>query len=266
MVTLADSSGGARVLNDGVHAEDILFPQDPRQGHVRPLAEGGTAPPGYLAGCRVSTPKPIAIAKVDSRLMLLPVTEFMGELGEILMSVDQSINFSHIVHRMSFGRAYPGQRSPLDGLAHPSMQYHEDFVYFLSILPTRYRSLLGRWTDSHQYSLTGFLGQKDVTKVAKPGLYFAITVEALSLVIRQQRTGLRQFLLHLVGILGGIYTCFGLANSLVVTAHDWLTGARAARRRGSSLHAVPSSGSVSMQSLGSPPAHKDSRCRSDAMI
>ncbi len=239
MTVVTDNNGTARALNQEslLREENILFPLDLKKSKVKVLKESEakameSPPEGYLMGCRISTVTPVQISRVDGRLMVLPVTDFLGTFGEFIMSVDKSINFSHIIHKMTFGRDYPGQRNPLNGQTQPAMQYHEDFAYFLSILPTRYQGFT-RWLDSNQYSLTGFLGQKDQTKVERPGLYFSIKIEPLSVVIKRHRTTMRAFLISLMGILGGIWTCFAMINSFLVTIYDFCFGSKTMRRASS---------------------------------
>lgn len=239
--------------------EDVLLPTDLKKDKIRVLKreEAGTEskpPKGYNFGCRITTPKPYKMTRSSGRLIIVPITQLMGGLGQILLHHDNSINFSHIIHHLSFGKDYPGQRNPLNGQSQPAMEFHEDFIYFLSILPTKYQGMFrAGWIESNQYSLQGFLGQKDPGKVERPGLYFDISVEPTCVRIRAQRTAFRTFLVNLVGILGGIYVAFGLLNSLVVSSYDWITGKHsAARRRASSTadSVDASAESVSVTSIG----------------
>lgn len=262
MVAMMDETGQTKAFNshmNEIKMEEILLPKDLKKGQIRVLRkeeadEMEEAPQGYNMGCRISTPKPIMLDRIDGKLAVLPITEAMGILGAMIMAQDQIINFSHIIHRMSFGRDYPGQKNPLNGQSQPAMEYHEDFIYFLSVLPTKYKGMWRRgWINSNQYSLTGYLGQKNQSKVEKPGLYFAYKIEPLSLQIRQERTAFRTFLISLVGILGGIYTVFGIVNSVVVSVWDFCVGKGAARRRNSSVRSCTSTSttrsSISMQSI-----------------
>jgi len=263
-VLLVDKNNAARMLGKGergeILMEDILLPKDLGKDKIRLLTEeeeelaeiSDEQMEGFHVGCRISTPIPIEIPRAESKLAILPITDFMGILGAMIMQQDTSINFSHIIHHMSFGRDYPGQLNPLNGLSQPAMQFHEDFMYMLSILPTRYYGgfLRRGWLESSQYALTGFLGKKAVENVEKPGLYFDIRMDGLGVRIGRERMGFKTFMIHLVGILGGIYCVFGMINSMLVTVYDWLWGRRDAaglRRRSS---AWSSDGSVSMTSVG----------------
>jgi hypothetical protein len=263
MVLLADEKGQVRALNREIEAEEILFPSPSKQSRrdVWRLSEAERAqfqaearakglaaeemapPPGWQVGCRLAGT--FEVDRVDGRLMIVPVAEFLGLFGQLLMAGDTSINFSHIIHRMSFGRDYPGQANPLNGARQPAMAFHEDFTYFLSILPTRYQGLFHReWVRSHQYSLTGFLGQRGPSKVERPGLTFRIAIEPLSVVVRYPRPSLRRFLVHLAGILGGVYVCFAILTGVFNKAADWISGAYAPKKRRSSSLTSPASSSV----------------------
>lgn len=262
MVAMMDKTGQTKVYNaqmKEIKMEDILLPKDLDRNHKihvmdkKEADEREEAPPGYNLGCRISTPKPIMLDRIDGKLAVLPITEAMGMLGALIMAQDRKMNFSHIIHRMSFGRDYPGQKNPLNGQSQPAMEYHEDFLYFLSVLPTKYKGMWrSSWMTSNQYSLTGFLGHKNQSKVEKPGLFFVYKIEPLSLQIRQERAGFRTFIISLVGILGGIYTVFGIVNSVVVSVYDFCGGGKV-KRRNSSVTSTGSTSttrsSISMQSI-----------------
>lgn len=267
-VVLADQSNQMTMLDEDsghIKMEDILLPVDLKKDKIRVLkredsgAEYVEPPKGFHNGCRITTPKPYKMTRTRGRLFIVPITQLMGGFGQMLLSHDNTINFSHIIHRLSFGKDYPGQKNPLNGQSQLAMEFHEDFIYFLTILPTKYKSMFrSDWIESNQYSLQGFLGQKEISKVERPGLYFDIKVESLCVRIKQERTAFRTFMVNLVGILGGLYIAFGLVNSLAVTSYDWLTGKHsAARRRSSSapstkgsIDAVPLDGSISVTSIG----------------
>lgn len=65
-------------------------------------------------------------------------------------------NTSHTIHRLSFGRDYPGLVNPLDGtkkIAPPAVG-SAMYQYFIKIVPTTYRRLDGEEVRTNQFSAT----------------------------------------------------------------------------------------------------------------
>lgn len=193
-------------------------------------------------GCRLRGT--LASTKGAGRLMIMPLVSTMGPLGQLLGALDDEINFSHYIHQLAFGRDYPGMRNPLNGEHQLALAVHEHFTYFLSIISTLYEDpgywwwALGggrsHYVQTNQYTLNGFRGKSAPDASNQPGLFFRYDHEALAVIIGREHMSLRSFLVHLVGILGGVYACSGLVTRLLQAAWDrvlWLVGRDRARVR-----------------------------------
>jgi hypothetical protein len=180
---------------------------------------------GFL-GCRIKGSLPVGNA--GGGLMIIPMMSALGELGEILGRLDESINFSHFIHHLSFGRDQPDLAyNPLNGANQLALQPHEHFTYFLSVIHSTYRDTLysGPITETNQYSLNGFKGRRGYQDTDNPGLFFRFQHEPLALITTRDRTPWPIFLIHLVGIVGGVYNCSGVIHRIVLAIWNLMTKA-----------------------------------------
>lgn len=81
------------------------------------------------------------------------------------------------------------------------------FQYFMSVVPTTYKSsTTGRTISTNQYAVTELL--QDMTeKLNPPGLFFKYDIEPVALTITDTRLPFSQFLVRLVNIIGGVVVC-----------------------------------------------------------
>ncbi|KAK1924342.1 putative ER to Golgi transport-related protein [Papiliotrema laurentii] len=136
-------------------------------------------------------------------------------LGHGYMSLEhtdhQLMNLSHIVHEFSFGPFFPAITQPLDMTYKSTDQPFTIFQYFLRVVPTTYIDASRRRLSTSQYAVTDYSRSFEHNK-GVPGIFFKYDLEAMSLTIRERTTSLYQFLLRLVGVIGGVWTVasFGL--------------------------------------------------------
>ena len=145
----------------------------------------------------------------------------MPLMGELAGRLDESVNFSHLIHHLSFGEEHPDIVSnPLNGVNQLALQSHEHFTYFLSIIPTTFRDTLGSGpaVQTNQYALNGFKSKAGFQDADNPGLFFKFEHEALALIITREETPWSVFLIRLIGIIGGIYNCSGVIHRIVLAA------------------------------------------------
>lgn len=122
-----------------------------------------------------------------------------------------SMNFTHIIDEFSFGEYYPKLINPLDGIVSYASSPTMAFQYFISIVPTTYKSsTTGRTIVTNQYAVNELL-QDRAGKVHPPGLFFKYDIEPVALLITDTRLPFMQFLVRLVNIVGGIIFCTSLA-------------------------------------------------------
>lgn len=83
------------------------------------------------------------------------------------------------------------------------------FQYFLSVVPTTYKSsATSRAIVTNQYAVTELL-QDMTNRVSPPGLFFKYDIEPVALTITDARLPFSQFLMRLVNIIGGVVVCTG---------------------------------------------------------
>lgn len=85
------------------------------------------------------------------------------------------------------------------------------FQYFISIVPTTYKSsTTSRTIVTNQYAVNE-LQQDRAGKLHPPGLFFKYDIEPIALFITDTRLPFSQFLMRLVNIIGGLVFCTSLA-------------------------------------------------------
>ncbi|CCG83576.1 COPII-coated vesicle component Erv41 [Taphrina deformans PYCC 5710] len=127
----------------------------------------------------------------------------------------EDMNFTHRIDELSFGTYYPKLINPLDGTHADSLSHFHRFQYFLNIVPTTYTSG-SRHIKTNQYAVTessrhaeGSMGE------FFPGIFFKYDIEPVSLVITDTRMPFLQFLVRLLGVLGGIVASTDLTYKAV---------------------------------------------------
>lgn len=163
------------------------------------------------SGCRISGKFPLN--KVDGKLNIFPTpTSRMTVMGFPIAVINQAVNFSHKIHKLSFGSDYPGQINPLEGAAENTHEFGFQFNYFVSVVPTIYKGLLGRKISSNQYAVHEFTTQNSRNL---PGIFFTYSLEAMSLTVDANRSFIHTFFVRLCGIIGGVYTFSTALYSIV---------------------------------------------------
>ncbi|OCF60787.1 endoplasmic reticulum-Golgi intermediate compartment protein 2 [Kwoniella mangroviensis CBS 10435] len=136
-------------------------------------------------------------------------------LGHGYMSFEhtdhQLMNLSHIVHEFSFGPFFPAISQPLDKSYEIAKEPFTIFQYFLRVVPTTYIDAARRRLVTSQYAVTDYSRSFEHGK-GVPGIFFKYDLEAMALTVRERTTSLYQFLIRLVGVIGGVWTVasFGL--------------------------------------------------------
>ena len=244
VILQVEQTGETQVVSNDLNMEDMfvdeeILPED-FVHHVKTARVGEHYTYASVTGCRIRGT--LTVNKGQGRLMVMPLMSALGPLGQVLGRLDDEINFSHYIHHLSFGvdSAYPGMVNPLDNSNQLAMAPREHFTYFLSIIPTVVNTW-GRRTYTNQYVVNGFKGKKSLQDSDNPGLFFRYDHEPLAVFISKSRINFRSFLVHLVGILGGVYTCSGILHRLMQWAFQsvkWVFGRDGARKRAARLMPV----------------------------
>ncbi|KAK4689985.1 endoplasmic reticulum-Golgi intermediate compartment protein 2, partial [Tremellales sp. Uapishka_1] len=121
------------------------------------------------------------------------------------------MNLTHVIHEFSFGPFFPAISQPLDLSLETTDQPFTIFQYFLRIVPTTYIDASRRKLVTSQYAVTDYSHNFEHGR-GVPGIFFKYDLEAMALTIRERTTSLYQFLIRLVGVVGGVWTvaAFGL--------------------------------------------------------
>ena len=194
------------------------------------------AVPAQPRSCRIRGRHPVS--KTGGKLLIVPFLSFLGETGQALEAHDDTLNFSHYVEHFAFGPDYPNMRNPLNGISQLAMKPREHFLYLLSIMTATYHDRLfgGHWVSTSQYALNGFLGRNGQLDAVNPGLFFTYSYEPLERRILRDREPLIEFIIHLLGIVGGIYVSSSLLHRILTKGSvaassllDWARGSPARR-------------------------------------
>jgi endoplasmic reticulum-Golgi intermediate compartment protein 2 len=218
VVATVDAGEEKTLLNDQLTAEELLL-----------MDEAGN----QRRGCSVEA-QGIKLNRVNGKLVFLPLTGLMfGPLGQILVAMDHSVNFSHQIIDLSFrfdpnyevpviiedGKNPLGNYSsnPLKGLSRPDLKQSEHVKYKLAVIPTRYFDEKGEIVrESAQYAVKGYSASPGDPKSTYflPGIYFEYDLEPLSVSVFTESKSIYLLLKRILGILSGVFICLGLIHHL----------------------------------------------------
>lgn len=176
----------------------------------------------------------IQISKVAGRIHITPGHSFSfagHTLHDYSALRDKPLDLSHTIRQLSFGSAYPGQASPLDGTQRHARDAEErigQHEYFIRVVPTTFRYAFGSELRTNQYSQTYFFKHSDPTKGGRliPGLFFNYDLSPIHVEVSVSRQSFLHFLVQLCAIIGGVFT---VANMMSTFMDDVVL--RAVRKR-----------------------------------
>ncbi|KAM5544072.1 hypothetical protein V8D89_002258 [Ganoderma adspersum] len=134
------------------------------------------------------------------------------------------MNLSHVITEFSFGPYFPDITQPLDNSFEMAYDPFVAYQYFLHVVPTTYVPPRSKPLNTNQYSVTHYTRVLDHHR-GTPGIFFKFDLEPLHLTIHQRTTTLVQFLIRVVGVVGGVFVCMGYAVKIGTHAVDAVTGA-----------------------------------------
>jgi len=128
-------------------------------------------------------------------------------------------NLSHTIHRLSFGREFPGIINPLDGVAKASEKEKDGagmYQYFVKIVPTTYKSLDGNILNTNQFSVTEhFKSLQGESSHGLPGVFFMYELSPIMVEFKEQKKSFAHFLTGVCAIIGGVFTVAGIIDSFI---------------------------------------------------
>jgi len=127
-----------------------------------------------------------------------------------------TFNISHNIHRISFGKEFPGIINPLDGITNVIREGSGMYQYFVKIVPTIYESLGGEIINTNQFSVTEhFRKIDDPSKGGLPGVFFMYDLSPIMVKFSERTKSFAHFLTSLCAIIGGVFTVAGIIDSLI---------------------------------------------------
>lgn len=141
-----------------------------------------------------------------------------GHIHLNMLFDDTPQNFSHRIHRLSFGNPANGIVYPLEGDEKITTEEDMLFQYFVEVVPTDIQTAF-EITKTFQYSIKELERPISHAKGSHgiPGIFFKYDMAALKVRVYQERENLLTFLLRLFAIIGGIFIIMGFINTLVLT-------------------------------------------------
>jgi len=118
------------------------------------------------------------------------------------------MNLSHVVTKFSFGPYFPDITQPLDYSLELANEPFVAYQYFLSIVPTKYVAPRSPPLITNQYSVTHYV-RPIVHGNGTPGIFFKFDLDPLVVEVNQRTTGFVQFFIRAIGVVGGVWVCFG---------------------------------------------------------
>ncbi|WBW73897.1 COPII-coated vesicle component Erv41 [Schizosaccharomyces osmophilus] len=128
-----------------------------------------------------------------------------------------ALNFTHHIEELSFGDYYPAIVNALDG--HYGFTDKEAFAfqYYLSILPTSYKSSF-RSLETNQYSLTENSVPRQLGfRSSPPGIFIEYDIEPLGVQIVDKYPSIVKCFLRVLSISGGLYVLMNWLEKIYST-------------------------------------------------
>lgn len=141
-----------------------------------------------------------------------------GHIHLNMLFDDTPQNFSHRIHRLSFGSPANGIIYPLEGDEKITTDEQMLYQYFIEVVPTDVDTTFES-IKTFQYSVKELERPISHTHGSHgvPGIFFKYDMGAIKIQVYQERENLLQFMLRLFSIIGGIYVIVGFLNATVLT-------------------------------------------------
>ncbi|KAJ1909739.1 ER-derived vesicles protein erv46 [Mycoemilia scoparia] len=176
-------------------------------------------------GCRIRGF--ISVNKVYGNLHIMagePIVYNSMNVHAIYKYMPKDYDFSHTIHRLSFGANYNSITDPLSGHSKVAETKIEGYHYFTEVVASEFRYLTGRIFKTNQYSVTEHVtGTED--EIKKHGgrdnyskyPIFKITydISPLKFIYTEQKRSLGSFIVSICAIVGGIFTVTGIIDAFV---------------------------------------------------
>ncbi|KAG8695471.1 hypothetical protein FRC08_007817 [Ceratobasidium sp. 394] len=133
------------------------------------------------------------------------------------------MNLTHVISEFSFGPYIPDISQPLDYSFEVTHEHFTAFQYFVNVVPTSYKMPGQDPVHTNQYSVTHYTRSLEHGR-GTPGIFFKFDVDALAITVSQKTTTFREFLVRIIGVVGGVWVCAGWAVKVGGKAATVVTG------------------------------------------
>ncbi|XP_075981825.1 endoplasmic reticulum-Golgi intermediate compartment protein 2 [Anticarsia gemmatalis] len=140
-----------------------------------------------------------------------------GHIHLNMLFDDTPQNFSHRIHRLSFGSPANGIIYPLEGDEKITTDENMLYQYFIEVVPTDVDTTFES-IKTFQYSVKELERPISHSKGSHgvPGVFFKYDMAALKIKVLDEKENIAQFTLRLFSIIGGIYVIVSFINTLVL--------------------------------------------------
>ncbi|XP_049878746.1 endoplasmic reticulum-Golgi intermediate compartment protein 2 [Pectinophora gossypiella] len=141
-----------------------------------------------------------------------------GHIHLNMLFDDTPQNFSHRIHRLSFGNPANGIIYPLEGDEKVTKEESMLYQYIVEVVPTDVDTTFES-TKTYQYSVKELERPISHSKGSHgvPGIFFKYDMAALKVKVYQERENILTFTLRLFAVIGGIYIIISFINTIVLT-------------------------------------------------
>ncbi|KAB5595771.1 ER-derived vesicles protein ERV41 [Ceratobasidium theobromae] len=133
------------------------------------------------------------------------------------------MNLTHVISEFSFGPYIPDISQPLDYSFEVTQEHFTAFQYFITVVPTTYQIPGQGPLHTNQYSVTHYTRSIEHGR-GTPGIFFKFDIDPLSIAISQKTTSFREFIVRLIGVIGGVWVCAGWTVKIGSKAATVVTG------------------------------------------
>eukprot|EP00741_Cyanophora_paradoxa_P022034 tig00021433_g21270.t1 len=169
-------------------------------------------------GCRVHGS--LEVNKVAGNFHFAPGKSFQQahmHVHDLMPFQSRDFNVSHIVHKLSFGKEFPGIVNPLDGQKRIVSATSGMFQYFIKVVPTKYQKADGKVISTNQFAFTEHFRNIDAHGATRslPGVFFFYDLSPLMVQVSDSYRSFSQFLTSVCAIVGGVFTVAGIIDSFL---------------------------------------------------
>jgi len=133
------------------------------------------------------------------------------------------MNLTHLITEFSFGPYFPEIVQPLDYSLEVATNPFTAFQYFITVVPTTYYAGHSKPLETNQYSVTSYSRSFDHGH-GVPGLFFKFEIDPMAIAVHQRTTSLLNFLIRVVGVVGGVWVCAGWGFKITNKAVEVVVG------------------------------------------